>query len=159
LAANASQLEQLCDLADSRRHEPVGDALSYVVNRNLDTAAVAGSGTASRTRLVALVGEAHALGATEICMQGPLPASSADDYLDLIGAVTAGGSGVHLHAFRPSELLDGAARHKMPVDQFLAATRRAGLGSVPGTAARILDDEVRARTKGGPDLACLSGSR
>lgn len=152
LGADGPQLEELCELADSLRRQAVGDALTYVVNRNLDTAAVAGTEPASRERLAALAAEARELGATEICMQGPLPASGDDDYLDLIAAVKAAAPGIHLHAFRPSELLDGAARRGMPLEKFLIAARQAGLGSVPGTAARILDDEVRARMRGGPDF-------
>jgi FO synthase len=153
LGAEGSQLEELCELADSLRSQAVGDTITYVVNRNLDTTAVAGSDPASRERLTALVDEARQLGATEICMQGLLPASTDDDYLDLIGAVKAAAPGVHLHAFRPTELLDGAARRGIPLERFLIAAREAGLGSVPGTAARVLDDEVRTRMKGGPDLS------
>jgi 5-amino-6-(D-ribitylamino)uracil---L-tyrosine 4-hydroxyphenyl transferase len=152
LGADGQPLEELCELADSLRRQAVGDDLTYAVNRNLDTPAVAGADPRSRARLAALVTEAGDLGATEICMQGPLPADSDDDYLDLITAVNAAAPGIHLHAFRPSELLDGAARRGVPLAEFLTAARRAGLGSVPGTAARILDDEVRARMKGGPDL-------
>ena len=152
LGAAGRQLEELCELADSLREQAVGNALTYVVNRNLDTSAVAGTGQRARERLAALVAEAREFGATEICLQGPLPPDSDDDYLDLIAAVKASGPEIHLHAFRPAELLDGAARRGMPLDEFLTAARQAGLGSVPGTAARILDDEVRARLAGGPDL-------
>jgi 5-amino-6-(D-ribitylamino)uracil---L-tyrosine 4-hydroxyphenyl transferase len=152
LGADGQPLEELCELADSLRRQAVGDDLTYAVNRNLDTAAVAGADPRSRERLAALVAEARDLGATEICMQGPLPPDSNDDYLDLIAAVKSSASEIHLHAFRPWELLDGAARRGLPLAEFLTAARQAGLGSVPGTAARILDDEVRARMKGGPDL-------
>ena len=151
LSADGRQLAELCEIADSLRRQAVGDALTYVVNRNLDTSAVAGPDPRSRERLAALVTEARELGATEICMQGPLPPDSDDDYLDLIAAVKASAPEIHLHAFRPAELLDGAARREMPLSEFLVAARRAGLGSVPGTAARILDDEVRAGMLGGPD--------
>ncbi|WP_198036855.1 FO synthase [Nocardia sp. BMG51109] len=150
LGADGPELEELCRLADALRRQAAGDAVTYVVNRNLDPDAVCGAG-AARERLAALVAEAYELGATEICMQGPLPPDSDDDYLALIAAVTAAAP-VHLHAFRPEELLDGAARHGMPLDLFLGAAVDAGLGSVPGTGARILDDEVRARLRGGPDL-------
>ncbi|HEY5398403.1 MAG TPA: 7,8-didemethyl-8-hydroxy-5-deazariboflavin synthase, partial [Trebonia sp.] len=152
LGADGPQLAELCELADSVRERAVGDALTYVVNRNLDPAAVAGRDQRSRDRLTALVTEASDLGATEVCMQGPLPPGVDDDYLDLIAAVKAAGPEIHLHAFRPSELLDGAARRGMTLEEFLLAARGAGLGSVPGTAARILDDDVRARLAGGPDL-------
>jgi FO synthase len=151
LGADGRQLAELCELADSLRRQAVGDALTYAVNRNLDTAAVVGADPGSRERLAALVVEARDLGATEICMQGPFPPDSDDDYLDLIAAVKASAPEIHLHAFRPAELLDGAARRGMPLAEFLTAARQAGLGSVPGTAARILDDEVRARMKGGQD--------
>ncbi len=152
LGADGEQLTELCALADALRRQAVGDELTYVVNRNLDTAAVAGRDPRSRGRLAALVTEARALGATEVCMQGPLPDGADDDYLDLIAAVKAAAPDIHLHAFRPAELLDGAARRGMPLAEFLAAARQAGLGSVPGTAARILDDDVRARMRGGPDV-------
>jgi FO synthase subunit 2 len=152
LGADGPQLEALCELADSLRVQAVGSALTYVVNRNLDPAAVAGADLRSRERLAALVAEASELGATEICMQGPLLPDSDDDYLDLIAAVKASAPGIHLHAFRPAELLDGAARRETPLEEFLLAAREAGLGSVPGTAARILDDDVRTRLAGGPDL-------
>ncbi|HEY0936463.1 MAG TPA: 7,8-didemethyl-8-hydroxy-5-deazariboflavin synthase, partial [Trebonia sp.] len=75
-----------------------------------------------------------------------------DDYLDLIAAVKAPAPAIHLHAFRAPELLDGAARRSLPLAGFLTAARELGLGSVPGTAARILDDDVRTRMMGGPDL-------
>ena len=152
LGADGQPLADLCELADSLRQQAVGSALTYVVNRNLDTSAVAGADPRSRERLAALVTEASELGATEICMQGPLPVGSDDDYLDLIAAVKAAAPVIHLHAFRAPELLDGAARRGMPPGEFLIAARQAGLGSVPGTAARILDDEVRAQMLGGPDL-------
>jgi FO synthase subunit 2 len=152
LGADGPRLDELCELADSLREQAVGNGLTYVVNRNLDPSAVAGPDPGSRQRLAALVAEAGELGATEICMQGPLPPDSDDDYLDLIAAVKASGPEIHLHAFRPPELLDGAARRGMPLEAFLLAAREAGLGSVPGTAARILDDEVRTRLAGGPDL-------
>jgi 5-amino-6-(D-ribitylamino)uracil---L-tyrosine 4-hydroxyphenyl transferase len=152
LGADGPQLEELCELADSLRERAVGDALTYVVNRNLDPSAVAGADQRSRKRLAALVAEASELGATEICLQGPLPPDSDDDYLDLIAAVKASAPEIHLHAFRPAELLDGAARRGMPLREFLAAAKQEGLGSVPGTAARILDDDVRGRLAGGRDL-------
>jgi FO synthase len=151
LSADGQQLEELCELADLLRRRAVGDALTYVVNRNLDTAVVAGTDPASRDRLAALVAEARELGATEICLQGPLPAGD-DDYLDLIAAIKAAAPGIHLHAFRPAELLDGAARRGLALEKFLLAARQAGLDSVPGTAARVLNDEVRARMRGAPDL-------
>jgi FO synthase len=152
LGADGPQLDELAELADELRRQAVGEDLTYVVNRNLDPPAVAGTDPRRRERLAALVTEAQALGATEICLQGALPADSDDDYLGLIAAIRAAGPQLHLHGFRPPELLDGAARGALPLPRFLAAARQAGLGSVPGTAARILDDDVRARMLGAPDL-------
>jgi 5-amino-6-(D-ribitylamino)uracil---L-tyrosine 4-hydroxyphenyl transferase len=151
LGAEGQELEELGQLADSLRQNAVGDTLTYVANRNLDPSAVAGRDRGSRERLSALVTEAYELGATEICMQGLLTGAD-DDYLDLIAAASASAPAIHLHAFRPAELLDGAARRGVPLGEFLVAARQAGLGSVPGTAARILDDGVRARMMGGSDL-------
>ena len=152
LRADGAELDELGALADTLRRQAAGDDLTYVVNRNLDPPAVAGASPAARARLTALVTEARDLGATEVCMQGPVPAGSGDGYLELIAAVKAAAPDIHLHAFRPPELLDGAARHGLPLADFLAAARQAGLGSVPGTAARVLDDRVRAAMKGEPDL-------
>lgn len=151
LGAAGEQLEELARVADSVRRQAVGDAVSYVVNRNFDTAAVAGADQRSRERLSALVTEARELGATEICMQGPLTGSN-DHYLDLITAIKVAAPGIHLHALRPAELLDGAARYGVDLEQFLLTAQQAGLGSVPGTAARILDDDIRRRMLGAPDL-------
>lgn len=159
LGADGPELEELCRLADSLRRRAVGDTLTYVVNRNLDPPAVAGAGPEARERLAALVTEAAGLGATEICMQGPVPADSDDDYVDLIAAVKAAAPGIHVHAFRPPELLDGAARRGMPLEKFLAEARDAGLGSVPGTAARILDDRIREQMLGRPDLPVAEWTR
>ncbi|MGH8981912.1 MAG: hypothetical protein ACRDWE_12995, partial [Acidimicrobiales bacterium] len=95
LGVDGTDLTELTELADALRQRAVGDAITYVVNRNLDTGAVAGTNTASRRRVAALVAEASALGATEICMQGALPAGD-DDYLSLIGAVASAAPGMHL---------------------------------------------------------------
>ncbi len=152
LGVDGGPLEELCELADGLRRQAVGEDVTYAVNRNLDPPAVAGADPESRRRLAALVTEARDLGATEVCMQGPLPPDADDDYLDLIAAVKAAAPAIHLHAFRPAELLAGAARRGVPLEEFLAAARQAGLGSVPGTAARILDDEVRTQMLGAPDL-------
>jgi 5-amino-6-(D-ribitylamino)uracil---L-tyrosine 4-hydroxyphenyl transferase len=152
LGADGDQLDELCALADTLRRQAAGDDLTYVVNRNLDTAAVAGRAPDQRKRLEALVAEAWDLGATEICMQGPLPPGADDDYLELIAAVKQGAPDIHLHAFRAAELLDGAARRNLPLEEFLRQAKAAGLGSVPGTAARVLDDGLRERMMGRPDL-------
>ncbi|MHC1562363.1 FO synthase [Actinomycetospora sp. C-140] len=147
LAADGDELEALAELADEVRREVVGDQLTFVANRNLDTAVVRDPDHAEK-----LVDEAWALGATEICVQGPLPPDVDDRApLDLVALIT-GRVPLHLHAFRPAEVADAAARLRMSPRAFLVAARDAGLGSVPGTAARILDDGVRALLSGGTDI-------
>ncbi|MDF0531540.1 7,8-didemethyl-8-hydroxy-5-deazariboflavin synthase CofG [Tsukamurella sp. 8F] len=139
LHADGDDLETLAALADRVRRAGVGDTVTYAVNRNLDPAL-------PLDRVAELVAEAVDLGATEVCAQGPSP-----DYLAFARAVKGAGA-VHLHAFRPAEVLDGAARAGMSLPQWLAALQDAGVDTVPGTAARILDDDVRARLTAGQDI-------
>ena len=149
LGADGTALDELCALADSARQTATGDVLSFVVNRNLDTGVI--------TRLLPngpsledLVAEAADLGATEICLQGPVPDDApADEYLTLISRIHAAAPEIHLHAFRPPEVRDAAARMGVTIEEFLRAARDAGLGSIPGTGAQILDDEVRAALSAG----------
>lgn len=138
LGAAGDELEALCALADGLRRDTVGDVLSVVVNRNLDPALVT-----EPEHLDALVDEAAELGATEICVQGPVPEDAGPDAaLELVRRITARRP-LHLHAFRPAEVEQAAARGSRTPREFLEAAHGAGLGSVPGTAARILDDDVR----------------
>jgi len=148
MGADGADLEELVALADEVRRERVGDAVTYAVNRNID----ASLGLAPE-RIAELAAEAVALGATEVCAQGVPPVElGADAYLDLARAVKQGGPGLHLHAFRPAELADGAARAGVPLAEWLTALRAAGVDTAPGTGARILDDRVRALLTGGTDL-------
>lgn len=143
LGADGPDLAALTALADAVRASTTGPEVTYVVNRNLDPAlAVRDPGLARK-----LVAEAWTLGATEICMQGPLPEGAS--YLDVVRLVKEQAP-VHLHAFRPAEVADAAARLDVSPREFLQAAKDAGLDSVPGTAAKILDDDVRAAL--GPDL-------
>ena len=88
------------------------------------------------------VDEAVAVGATEICMQGGIhPRLGGAAYFELIDEVTR--RPVHLHAFSPMEVVNAASRADLSIRDWLRAAREAGLGSIPGTAAEILDDEVR----------------
>jgi len=147
LAADGEELEALAELADEVRREVVGDQLTFVANRNLDTAVVR-----DPEHVAALADEAWALGATEVCVQGPLPPDAPDrGQLDLLALIT-GRAPLHVHGFRPAEVADGAARLGLSPREFLETARDAGLGSVPGTAARILDDDIRARLTGGTDI-------
>jgi FO synthase len=152
LAADGAELAELTALADAVRRASVGEQLTFVVNRNLDGTLV--GAPSARSHLHDLVQEAADLGATEVCVQGAVPASAgAEGYLDLVATVAAAAPGVHLHAFRPPEVLDAARRRGSTVREFLLAAREAGLGSVPGTAAKVLDDDVRTVLNGGvPDL-------
>lgn len=172
LGADGDDLEALCALADAvRAQQPglrTGSELTFVVNRNLTTAAVAGPPGSPEAELRdALVDEAVALGATELCVQGPLPptlpptllpssgARGRDDgYLDLVRALHERAPQLHLHAFRPTEVADAAARSGRTPREWLLAAREAGLGSVPGTGARVLDDALRPALAppGQPDL-------
>ncbi|MFT4125777.1 MAG: FO synthase [Gordonia sp. (in: high G+C Gram-positive bacteria)] len=145
LGADGDHLDRLCALADAARRERIGaDTLTFVVNRNLDTGVVTALPATGDVSVADLVREAVAAGATEICLQGPLPADApADGYLRVVDQIAAAAE-VHLHAFRAPEIADAAARMGIGIAEFLTRARAAGLGSVPGTAAQILDDEVRA---------------
>jgi FO synthase len=139
LHADGDELEALAALADRVRAERVGDVATYAVNRNID----ASLGLAP-ARVAELADEAVALGATEICLQGLPPRElGADGYLDLVRAIKDAQPALHLHAFRPAEVLDGADRAGLPLADWLERLRAAGVDTVPGTAARILDDRIR----------------
>ena len=89
--------------------------------------------------------EAWQRGATEICLQGGIhPDYTGQTYLDICRTVKAAAPGIHVHAFSPLEVWQGARTLGLPLREFLAELRGAGLGSLPGTAAEILDDEVRS---------------
>ncbi|WP_207842932.1 FO synthase [Williamsia soli] len=142
LGAQGAELDELCAVADSARRDVVGDELTFVANRNLETGAVVGSAAAAS--LEDLVAEAWTLGATEICMQGPVPQSEpADAYLELVRRIRATAPDLHVHAYRVPEVRDAAERLGVTPREFLEAARDVGVGTVPGTAAQVLDDEVR----------------
>ncbi|WP_345714193.1 5-amino-6-(D-ribitylamino)uracil--L-tyrosine 4-hydroxyphenyl transferase CofH, partial [Kineococcus glutinatus] len=96
------------------------------------------------------VREARALGATEVCLQGGIsPDLGRSAYVDIVRAVKDAVPDVHVHAFSPMEVVTAAAKAGVPVREWLAEVKEAGLGSIPGTAAEILDDDVRwVLTKG-----------
>jgi FO synthase len=148
LHADGDELEALAALADRVRAEHVGDTVTYAVNRNID----ASLGLAP-ARVAELADEAVALGATEICLQGLPPRElGADGYLDLVRAIKDAQPALHLHAFRPAEVLDGADRAGLPLADWLGRLRAAGVDTVPGTAARILDDRIRGILTGATDI-------
>ncbi|MGY1633965.1 bifunctional FO biosynthesis protein CofGH [Geodermatophilus sp. SYSU D01186] len=166
LTADGAALEALCRLADSVRRDVNGDDVTYVVNRNINFTNVCYTGcrfcafaqrrtdadayTLSMAQVGDRVDEAWAAGATEICMQGGIhPDLPGSAYLDLAREVKRRQPGIHLHAFSPMEIVNGAARTGLSFEEFLIAAKEAGLDSIPGTAAEILDDDVRwVLTKG-----------
>jgi FO synthase len=166
LGADGADLEALCSLADAVRRDVNGDDVTYVVNRNINFTNVCYTGcrfcafaqrrtdadayTLSMGQVGDRVDEAWAAGATEICMQGGIhPDLPGTAYFDLAREVKKRQPGIHLHAFSPMEIVNGAARTGLSFHDFLTAAKEAGLDSVPGTAAEILDDDVRwVLTKG-----------
>jgi FO synthase len=166
MTAEGDLLEQVCRLADDLRREAVGDEVSYVVNRNINFTNVCYVGcrfcafaqrrsdadafSLSLEQVADRAEEAWGLGATEVCMQGGIdPELPATAYFDLAAAVKDRVPGMHVHAFSPMEIVNGTARTGLSIEDFLVRARDAGLGSIPGTAAEILDDDVRwVLTKG-----------
>jgi FO synthase len=164
--AEGPSLEALCEVADRLRREAVGEDVTYVVNRNINFTNVCYTGcrfcafaqreidpesyTLSLDEVADRVEEARDYGATEVCMQGGLhPSLPGDFYFRLLDAVKARVPEIHVHAFSPMEVLNGATRLGISFREFLEECRRRGLGSIPGTAAEILDDDVRwVLTKG-----------
>ncbi len=164
--ADGPALEALCSLADELRRDAVGDDVTYVVNRNINFTNICYTGcrfcafaqrkgdadafTLSLQEVADRAQEAWELGATEVCMQGGIdPDLPVTGYADLVRAVKARVPGMHVHAFSPMEVVNGAARSGASIRDWLVELREAGLDTIPGTAAEILDDEVRwVLTKG-----------
>ncbi|WP_423131122.1 bifunctional FO biosynthesis protein CofGH [Gordonia malaquae] len=158
--ADGPGLEALAALADSIRADVVGDDVTYVVNRNINFTNICYTGcrfcafaqrkgdedafTLSAAEVGDRAWEAHVAGATEVCMQGGIdPELPVTGYADLVRAVKARVPSMHVHAFSPMEIVNGASRGGQSVREWLTALREAGLDTIPGTAAEILDDEVR----------------
>jgi FO synthase len=159
-------LDRLTRLADELRHDTVGDDVTYVVNRNINFTNVCYVGCrfcafAQRERdadafrlsveqVADRAEEAWRLGATEVCMQGGIdPKMPASGYADMVRAIKKRVPEMHVHAFSPMEVVTAAAKAGVPVREWLTDLRDAGLDTIPGTAAEILDDDVRwVLTKG-----------
>lgn len=152
--------EAVYAVADALRQKANGDEVSFVVNRNINFTNIcymgcrfcgfakrkeeAGAEWLALEQIVARAQEAWDRGATEVCIQGGLhPNMSGTHYRDIILAIKAALPDMHIHAFSPFEIWYGAAKTKMSYRDFLADLRDCGLGSMPGTAAEILDTEVR----------------
>ena len=164
-AARGSEFDAVCTAADELRRAVSGDRIGYVVNRNINYTNICyfkcqfcafSKGKLSESlrgvpydlelpEIVRRAQEAWDRGATEVCMQGGIhPDYTGDTYLRICDAVKRALPGMHIHAFSPLEVSQGAQTLGLPVERFLGLLRDAGLGSLPGTAAEILDDEVRA---------------
>ena len=160
LAAEGDDLVALVRTADVIRAQDVGDEVTYVVNRNINFTNVcfvncqfcafkrqrweSDAYTHGLDVVLGKVDEAIARGATEVCMQGGInPDMEPFTYRDVLVAIKTRHPGLHVHAFSPMEILYGARRTSMPYVEYLSMLRDAGLGSIPGTAAEILDDDVR----------------
>lgn len=152
--------------ADALRREAVGDTVTYVVNRNINYTNIctyacsfcAFSKTSSKAGLrdkpynldleevVERAREAVARGATEVCLQGGIhPSYTGRTYMEILSAVKRACPDLHVHGFSPLEVAQGARTLGVPVRDYLLALQDLGLGSLPGTAAEILDDEIRAK--------------
>ncbi len=158
--AEGAELEVLVAAADRLRRETVGDAVTYVVNRNINFTNVCfvgcsfcgfgrGPGASdayslSFEEVVRRAREAWDRGATEVCVQGGLPRDlDGFFYRDLLRAIKHAIPGMHVHAFSPMEIDYGVLKTGMPLRDYLQMMKDEGLGSIPGTAAEILDDRVR----------------
>jgi FO synthase len=166
LDAQGPALEALCRLADDVRRATVGDDVTYVVNRNINFTNVCYTGcrfcafaqrrtdadayTLSLAQVGDRVAEAWAAGATEVCLQGGIhPDLPGTAYFDIAAEVKRRTPGMHVHAFSPMEVVNGATRTGLSISDWLTAAKEAGLDTIPGTAAEILDDDVRwVLTKG-----------
>jgi 7,8-didemethyl-8-hydroxy-5-deazariboflavin synthase CofH subunit len=160
LGVEDADLVALVRAADAIRAEDVGDGVTYVVNRNINFTNVCfvnchfcafkrqrwedDAYTHGMDVVLGKVEEAIARGATEVCMQGGInPEMSAFAYRDTLVAIKTRFPAIHVHAFSPMEIMYGARRTNMDYPAYIGMLRDCGLGSIPGTAAEILDDEVR----------------
>ncbi|MDR6199531.1 7,8-didemethyl-8-hydroxy-5-deazariboflavin synthase CofG subunit [Microbacterium sp. SORGH_AS428] len=149
LEAAGSELDDLTRIADDVRRYTVGEAITIAVNRNLTPTGfrAAGAQTPAQFDLAdaaAIAADAWDLGATELCIQGLIePDEAATAYLDIVRAARAAAPAIHLHAYRPQDVHDLAARTGLTLDEALAAMRDAGVDTVPGTGVKVLSERVR----------------
>jgi FO synthase len=165
LSARGAEVAAVAEMADELRATTVGDTVTYVVNRNINYTNVCtfrcrfcgfSKGKLSLNlrgapyllelpEIVARVLEAQRCGATEVCLQGGIhPSFDGDYYLGVCRAIREAAPTIHIHGFTALEVTEGARRLGEPLADYLIRLREAGLRSLPGTAAEILDDEVRA---------------
>lgn len=159
-AAEGRELQALIAAADRVRHDTVGDVVTYVVNRNVNFTNICFIGCRfcafSRTphqddayfltqdEISRRAAEAWQNGATEVCVQGGLPRGmDGYHYRDVLRAIKKGAPLIHIHAYSPMEVVYGVEQTGLSLTDYLLMLREAGLGTLPGTAAEILDDGVR----------------
>ncbi|MFC5851826.1 bifunctional FO biosynthesis protein CofGH [Streptomyces chlorus] len=160
LHADGPALDALCRIADDVRKSAVGDDVTYIVTRNINFTNVCYTGcrfcafaqrrtdadayTLSLDQVADRAQQAWEVGAVEVCMQGGIhPDLPGTAYFDIAKAVKERVPGMHVHAFSPMEVVNGATRTGLSIREWLTAAKEAGLDTIPGTAAEILDDEVR----------------
>ncbi|MEV6285220.1 bifunctional FO biosynthesis protein CofGH [Kribbella sp. NPDC051770] len=160
MTATGPALDQLAKIADDLRKAVVGDDVTYVVNRNINFTNVCYTGcrfcafaqrrtdadaySLSMDEVAQRAEEAWVIGATEVCMQGGIhPDLPGTAYADLVRAVKDRVPQMHVHAYSPMEIVNGSVRTGLSIEEFLISVKEAGLDSIPGTAAEILDDDVR----------------
>jgi len=162
--ADGPDVALICEAADALRQKAVGETVTYVVNRNINytniclyscTFCAFSKGSNKATRGPAYLideaevgrraAEAAERGATEVCLQGGIhPDFDGHTYHRILRAVRQAAPDIHIHAFSPLEIMHGAQTLGKPLEDYLAWLKEAGLSTLPGTAAEILDDEVRA---------------
>jgi len=163
--ARGSDFQAVCQAADQLRLKQCGDVVTYVVNRNINytnictyrcnfcafakgrkrTEASDAPYLKSYEEIGRLTREARQRGATEVCLQGGIhPSFTGQTYLDICAAVKEAVPEIHVHAFSPLEITHGATSLGLPLKEFLTQLKAAGLSTLPGTAAEILSDDVRA---------------
>lgn len=163
-SARGDDFSAVVQAADALRAKHNGDTVSYVVNRNINYTNICyfkcqfcafSKGKLSENlrgrpydlshdEIARRTQEAWDRGATEVCMQGGIhPEYTGDTYVDIVAAVRAAIPDMHIHAFSPLEVWQGAATLELPLTEYLTRLKAAGLDTLPGTAAEILDDEVR----------------
>jgi FO synthase len=164
-SARGPEVALVAEVADELRRTTVGDAVTYVRNRNINYTNVCtfkcrfcafSKGPLSLNlrgapylleldEITRRVAEAEAEGATEVCLQGGIhPSFDGDYYLHVLQAVRAASEQIHIHGFTALEVTEGARRSGVALAEYLTRLKDAGLKTLPGTAAEILDDEVRA---------------
>ncbi|HET7148409.1 MAG TPA: 5-amino-6-(D-ribitylamino)uracil--L-tyrosine 4-hydroxyphenyl transferase CofH [Candidatus Nitrosopolaris sp.] len=158
--ANGTEMSMIVGVADELRRRTVGENVTYVVNRNINFTNVCikrcGFCAFSRdfrqeegyflptAEILRRAKEAWRLGATEICIQAGLPPKMDGNlYIEICRAIKKELPDIHIHAFSPEEVLYGALRSEVSVEEYLQMLKEAGVGSLPGTAAEILDQKMR----------------